>query len=364
LLLRHDSRHAVRDDPAHPERHEAQTICRLLGWLPLALELAGAFLGKRSTVSLTDYRRRLQAEGCLSTLDSEVKRLPRIYLPQVHEAAVAATLKTQWDVLAQEHDGEAQLLLQVAGQFPEATVIPVGTLGLFAGVSHAAPPGHVSPLEDALNRLHDVRLVEELHANRFRLHPLVREFAAALTPRAETPQFRHDCARRVNQALEDFTALEDCVRTAGVHGLEHSLTAAWEFATVGEDGVRDALGTLLRVFRREAHHLRGWDAVQRPGEFAQQVQFRAMTFEELSLAEKAEDRLRARAQPSCCCGGEPSMNPRLSCAFSPVTKLECCPWRSAPTGDASSPDRTTEPWRSGTSTPEPDSIPSKGTKLG
>jgi len=161
LLLRHPSRHAVRDDPHHPERPEAQAICRLLGWLPLALELAGAFLGKRSAVPLTDYQRRLQAEGCLSTLDSEVKHLPRILLPQVHEAAVAATLKTQWDVLTQDHDEETQLLFRMAGQFPEAAVIPTRTLGLFAGVSHAAPPGHVSPLERALDRLYDVRLVEQ-----------------------------------------------------------------------------------------------------------------------------------------------------------------------------------------------------------
>jgi hypothetical protein len=56
-------------------------------------------------------------------------------------------LKTQWDVLAQDRDEEAQLLFRVAGQFPEAAVIRTGTLGLFAGVSHATSPGHVSDLE-------------------------------------------------------------------------------------------------------------------------------------------------------------------------------------------------------------------------
>jgi len=70
-------------------------------------------------------------------------------------------LKTQWDVLTQDHDEETQLLFRMAGQFPEAAVIPTRTLGLFAGVSHAAPPGHVSPLERALDRLYDVRLVEQ-----------------------------------------------------------------------------------------------------------------------------------------------------------------------------------------------------------
>ena len=43
LLLSHPRRHALHDDPHHPERPEARAICQLLGSLPLALELAGAF---------------------------------------------------------------------------------------------------------------------------------------------------------------------------------------------------------------------------------------------------------------------------------------------------------------------------------
>ena len=81
-------------------------------------------------------------------------------------------------------------------------------------------PGDPSPLRRALKRLHAVRLVEELLERHVRLHPLVREFAAALTPPEETPPFRHDCARRVARAFEDFTRLEDTVRTDGVDGLE------------------------------------------------------------------------------------------------------------------------------------------------
>jgi WD40 repeat protein len=298
LLLRHSSRHAVRDDPAHPERREAVAICRLLGWLPLALELSGAFLGKRATVSLADYRRRLQVEGCLSTLDSEAKHLPRIHLPQVHEAAVAATLKTQWDVLVEDHDEEAQLLLGVAGQFPEAAVIPTRTLGLFGGVSHVTSPGHVSPLERALEHLQDVRLLEELHADRVRLHPLVREFAAGLTPPEETAAFRHGCACRVARAFEDFTRLEETVRSDGADSLNHILTTALTFASETDEGVRGHLRKLLRLFQRECHQLRGWDSACRPATFAQQVLLRARTQGFEPLAALAERRLGELARPS------------------------------------------------------------------
>ena len=194
-LLRDDSRHPVRDDRHHPERSEARAICRMLGFLPLALELASAFLAEWSEVSLADYRKRLGEEGCLPTLDSEVANLAAVNFQPIHEAAVAATLKTQWEAL-RPGDETARLVFRVAGQFTEAAAIPVATLGLFAGVSLAGRPGNPSLLQRALKRLHDVRLIEELHEKRIRLHPLVREFARSLTPEAEAPEFRHACARR------------------------------------------------------------------------------------------------------------------------------------------------------------------------
>ena len=155
---------------------EGKLICRLLGWLPLALELAGAFLGEWPEISLADYRTRLQDEGCLPTLDTEVPNLTLVNFQPIHDAAVAATLKTQWNALKQA-DETARLLLRVAGQFAEAASISTYTLGLFAGVAHTDKPAVPSPLRRALKRLHDVRLVEELLEHRVRLHPLVREFA-------------------------------------------------------------------------------------------------------------------------------------------------------------------------------------------
>ena len=232
LLLRDDSRHPVRDDPNHPERSEARAICRMLGYLPLALELASAFLAEWPEVSLGDYRMRLEEEGCLPTLDSEVANLAAVNFQPIHEAAVAATLKTQWEAL-RPGDETARLVFRVAGQFTEAAAIPVATLGLFADVSLAGRPGNPSPLQRALKRLHDVRLIEELHEKRIRLHPLVREFARSLTPEAETPEFRHACARHVAEAFEDFATLENTVQAEGVDLVQQALITALEFASRG-----------------------------------------------------------------------------------------------------------------------------------
>jgi len=297
LLLRHQSRQTVRDDPNQAERHEGKAICRLLGRLPLALELAGAFLGEWPDISMADYRKRLEDEGCLPTLDTEGLNLAGVNFQPIHDAAVAATLKTQWDALKQA-DETARLLLRVAGQFAEAASISTNTLGLFAGVSHIAKPAQPSPLRRALKRLQDVRLVEELLEHRVRLHPLVREFAESLTPRDQTQEFRHSCARRIANAFEDLMTLEEIVRSEGPDGLHYALATALEFAAESHDGIRPFLHSVLRVFQRECHRLREWNHELEPNRFAQQFLFRALTLGEKQLAEISERRLTELAHPA------------------------------------------------------------------
>ncbi len=297
LLLRHPSRHAIRDS-GHPEHGEARAICELLGRLPLALELAGAFLGKRSVVSLTAYRKRLELEGGLGVADSEAKRLPKTSFPPTHEPAVAATFAAQWEVLSEDHDEDAKQLLRVAGQFTEAAVLPGSTLGLFSGVSHAAAEGYVSDLAIALERLYDVRLIEELRHDHIRLHPLVREFADALTPKDEAPQFRHACACRVVEAFANVAAWEDFAGSNGIDGLEQCLTTAHDFATSADDGIRQTLASWLRIVQREANSLRDCSFKDQANAFAQQILFRAVTLGRAALARKAEERLSEFAQPA------------------------------------------------------------------
>jgi WD40 repeat protein len=297
LLLHHEARHTVRDDADHSERNVAKAICRMLGWLPLALEIAGAFLGEWPDISLDDYRKRLQAEGCLPTLDTEVLHLTLVNFQPIHDAAVAATLKTQWNALKQT-DEAARLLLRVAGQFDEAAAVSTNTLGLFAGVSHAHKPAVPSPLRRALKRLHDVRLVEELLEHRIRLHPLVREFAEALTPTDETAEFRHNCARRIAKAFDNIGTLEEIVRSEGLDGLHYALATALDFTSLPHDGIRPYLRSRLRVFQRECHRLRECNYMLEPNRFAQQFLFRALTLGETHLAENADRRITELAHPA------------------------------------------------------------------
>ena len=295
LLLRDDSRHPIRDDSHHPERSEATAVCRMLGYLPLALELASAFLAEWPEVSLADYRTRLEKEGCLPTLDSEVASLAAVNFQPIHEAAVAATLKTQWEAL-RPGDETARLVFRVAGQFTEAAAIPVATLGLFAGVSLAGRPGNPSPLQRVLKRLHDVRLIEELHEERIRLLPLVREFAQSLTPKAETPEFRPPAPGALprDSRISPRSKTPSRPRVWISCSRRSSRTGVRPRDTVPGQG---ALASLLRCLAREADHLRNGDRQHEPGCFAQQLLFRAATLGQRELADRAEHRLETLARP-------------------------------------------------------------------
>src|SRR5262249_29494178 len=138
LLLRHPSRRAVLD-PSHSEHEHARAIARMLGRLPLALELAGAYLGKFSgEVTLEGYREGLRADGALATLDADAAELSEADLRRVHDPAVAATIGEQWAALGDE---SARLLLRVASLFPESSAVPIARLGLLAGLVAESPAG-------------------------------------------------------------------------------------------------------------------------------------------------------------------------------------------------------------------------------
>ena len=96
-------------------------LCEQFGYLPLMLNLAAAALRKRGGM-IAGYLQRLQTLGA-EKLHSEVAK---VSLDDYHKSLVVV-LHEQYDML---RDESAQLLLRVAGQLPEAAVIPTARLGL------------------------------------------------------------------------------------------------------------------------------------------------------------------------------------------------------------------------------------------
>ena len=273
----------------------------MLGRLPLALELAGAYLGKWADpdkpgfVSLSSYHERLRTKGLLATVDVGAKKLSHNKLQSIHKDAVEATLRQQWDAL---DDEDARSLLLVAGQLPEAAVIPNERLGLLAGVAVRSDDGEgPSSLDEALRQLEDDCLVEELRRDQVRLNPLVREFAERLTPAETRDAFRLACARRMAAAYEDYATLEEMARKhPGVTPLEADLLTALGFCPADSRSVQLRLQSLLRVLQRESHHLRAWDPIQAPAIFPQQIRNRAFLLGLEPLVRGAETRLAGLGQ--------------------------------------------------------------------
>ena len=132
----------------------------MLGRLPLALELAGAYLGKFSSeVSLADYRRGIELRRALATLDADAADLTEADLRRVHGPAVAATIGEQWNALKEE---SCSLLLRVAALFPESAPLPVSGISLLTGLRPEARHGRLSPLRRTLKSLENACLIEQL----------------------------------------------------------------------------------------------------------------------------------------------------------------------------------------------------------
>jgi hypothetical protein len=294
LLLRHPSRRAVLT-PSHADHEHARAIARMLGRLPLALELAGAYLGKYSgDISLESYREGLKSDGVLATLDADAAELSEADLRRVHDPAVAATIGEQWASL---RDESARLLLRVASLFSESTAVPIARLGLLAGLSDEARPGRRSPLRRAAQRLDDACLVERVEGDQLRLHPLIREFARSQTPADQIDQFVCECLARVATALEECKTLETLYAGRGVDSLQEDLIAFLELYKVSASNLLTRLQLVLPLMQQEAHNLRGGQAGTSAAYFAQQVRNRAVLLSIAPLRRSAEARLVALAEP-------------------------------------------------------------------
>jgi hypothetical protein len=232
------------------DEDHARSICNAVGYLPLAVTLAGSYLKQyQPDVSFADYREEL-ARNRLGVID--VGGMTKEDLATRHVAAVGATLRSQWEMLPDE---DARRLFKVAGQFPEAAIVPKARLGLLAGIR----PGESKvdrPLARAFNWLHCLSLAESLESDggAARLHPLVREFSLQLVPEGERTAFRRTAARSLKEAHFDYAKLESDIRSRGIPQVLDDLKVALDWW--GKDGEekRD-LELLEGALRLSAHVL-------------------------------------------------------------------------------------------------------------
>lgn len=96
------------------EQIAARELCKKLGYLPLALEIAGSFLAINQEISVSDYLQQIWREGALSSVDKS--ELATLHLVQRHEASVASALRMAYQSI---RDEDAKNLFQILCALPE-----------------------------------------------------------------------------------------------------------------------------------------------------------------------------------------------------------------------------------------------------
>ncbi|GAA3145427.1 BTAD domain-containing putative transcriptional regulator [Planomonospora alba] len=175
-----------------PERVAAEAgaaveIARWCGHHPLALRVAGARLAARPDWSLARFAERLaDRQRRLDELQTADLRVRTCF--EVGYGTLTSTAKATFRMLG---------VLEV----PEAGVETTAAL----------TDADETTAEAALDELTEARLLEPVGGGRFRMHDLLRLFAAELTVLHDTPQER---ARAVGRALDRY--LDRCRRLQGL----------------------------------------------------------------------------------------------------------------------------------------------------
>lgn len=287
LLLRIESRNPL-SSRSRAEIDASREICRILGYLPLAIAIAGGQIAKGRVKSLISYRTLLVEWGALDVTDSKEGGVYDADMSTRHQAAVGATFESQWDSLQNQ---DSRLLLQIAGQFPEATIFPSFRLGLLAGLKEGAVDPFGSQTDVAIRELTDVSLMENLLEDRVRLHPLIRAYAAKKVPTDKAVEFRRWCVENLVSGFEDISVLANQDKQRGIDALQEDLLFGSElltgftheskkpqaFTEERTDGLAARLEVIQNLLAKEAHNLRRHDSEpQETVKFVQQLHMRAV----------------------------------------------------------------------------------------
>ena len=153
------------DKRMEAEPGQAKWLCEWLGDLPLGLELAGRYLEKKPTVSLTKLRGRLEGKRL------DARALDKTYPGMTATAGIAAAFEVSWELLTEE----AQVLAMLLSLYALAPV----PWRLVESCFSDWDDDDLEDLEDwrdSLASLHLLRRLEPKTEENYQLHQLLREF--------------------------------------------------------------------------------------------------------------------------------------------------------------------------------------------
>jgi len=255
-LARPDSRRVLcapraADDPARlvalTADPAADAICDALGDLPLALALAGGYLGAFPRKSLPDYQQDLQyallAHRSLSeSLEDD--------LPTAHATNVAATFALSYHRLdaARERDALARTLLRRAALLAPAPP-PPPLLWRLIERDPAAVAGDGTE-EEALRQLYALSLLTEENDGAARLHRLLAVFLRDDDPPSAND--RHAVERALND--EAHTAADTGDVQCGLRYVPHLRHAIVAAAAHRDDDLAALLNNLATLLKDQGDY--------------------------------------------------------------------------------------------------------------
>ncbi len=253
----------ILEGQASIEAEAARTLCREVGYLPLALtHLQGLLEDKQ--LRLQDLAVALRKRGAMV-----------LGQPQDQQTSLMETFQLSWQQVREERARQFFLLISL---FPEATPIPLWLAGLATGLGESAR--QFEPLWEVFLSLQELNLVERLTDEQVRLHPLVRAFGQYLLQQEgkQGRVLRAEAGQRLVTAFRDLALLEQRARRVGYWGCLEQVRAARDYALLLYLWPADRLNRLEYLLDRESHLLADerWWPRQIPGLFYQQLFNRAV----------------------------------------------------------------------------------------
>jgi transcriptional regulator with XRE-family HTH domain/tetratricopeptide (TPR) repeat protein len=195
--------------PAQAATGDLGRLARLCDNIPLALRIAGNRLATTPTWTVDDLVQRLNA----------VERRLRALV--AGDLAVESAIALSYDLLPAELADVFQALSLLDGPTFDARLVAL----LRSPCGHMSVAGDVTWEEDALDELAELGLVQPVSADRYRLHDLLRAFAATRLTRSDSAA---DIERRrlavCTRLLELTAAAGSCFEPDGPHGRKEVAT--------------------------------------------------------------------------------------------------------------------------------------------
>ena len=195
---------SVSDRPAlvqdlTPDSQTARELCQALGYLPLAIQIAGSYLALHPEISIAAYLETLHIRGSAASVnESEAGAL---HFPSLREASVAVSLRLAYDSI---RDEDAKKLFLILSLLPAEQRVTRDMLPFFFGGFGAAH----DQASRSLAWLANSGLVHVEEPGVVQVHPLARSFGNSILSPSDKAQLVSTVADAARQSVAGLLAPE------------------------------------------------------------------------------------------------------------------------------------------------------------